>query len=78
MFRVFILRNGDVGAAALTLDLVLFRAVCANHLISGFVPHVPASGADTWVRRFTRRGRNHPNPSVTPSMQASTTIAPRF
>jgi hypothetical protein len=32
MFRGFILRNSDVGAAALTLDLFLFRAVCANHV----------------------------------------------
>jgi hypothetical protein len=36
LFRGFILRNSDVGAAALTLDLFLFRAVCANHLIWGF------------------------------------------
>ena len=32
MFRGFILRNSDVGAAALTLDLFLFRAVCAKHI----------------------------------------------
>jgi hypothetical protein len=30
LFRGFILRNSDVGAAALTLDLFLFRAVCGN------------------------------------------------
>ena len=36
LFRGFILRNSDVGAAALTLDVFLFRAVCANHLIWGF------------------------------------------
>ena len=36
LFRGFILRNSDVGAAALTLDVFLFRAVCANHLILGF------------------------------------------
>jgi hypothetical protein len=30
------LRNSDVGAAALTLDLSLFRTVCANHVIWGF------------------------------------------
>jgi hypothetical protein len=30
MFRGFILRNSDVGAAALTLDLFLFRAVCGS------------------------------------------------
>src|SRR5690606_8542360 len=39
LFRGFILRNSDVGAAALTLDLFLFRAVCANHIIWG-VQHV--------------------------------------
>ena len=32
LFRGFMLRNSDVGAAALTLDLFLFRAVCANHI----------------------------------------------
>src|SRR2546426_631147 len=36
LFRGFILRNSDVGAAALTLDLFLFRACCANHMIWGF------------------------------------------
>jgi hypothetical protein len=36
LHRGFILRNSDVGAAALTLDLFLFRRVCANHLIWGF------------------------------------------
>src|SRR4029077_13005874 len=32
----FILRNSDVGAAALTLDVFLLRAVCGNHVIWGF------------------------------------------
>ena len=32
LFRGFILRNSDVGAAALTLDMFLFRAVCGNHV----------------------------------------------
>ena len=34
LFRGFILRNSDVGAAALTLDVFLFRAVCgeSHHL----------------------------------------------
>ena len=36
LFRGFILRNSDVGAAALTLDVFLFRAVCLNHIIWGF------------------------------------------
>jgi hypothetical protein len=36
LFRGFILRNSDVGAAALTLDLFLFRLVCGNHIIWGF------------------------------------------
>ena len=36
LFRGFILRNSDVGAAALSLDMFLFRAVCANHIIWGF------------------------------------------
>src|SRR5438477_859805 len=55
LFRGFILRNSDVGAAALTLDLFLFRAVCANHLIWGFLHvagfrrrHVGASIQDEW------------------------------
>src|SRR5262249_34050953 len=33
LFRGFILRNSDVGAAALTLDVFLYRAVCGNNII---------------------------------------------
>ena len=36
LFRGFMLRNSDVGAAALSLDMFLFRAVCSNHIIWGF------------------------------------------
>ena len=36
LFRGFILRNSDVGAAALSLDVFLFRMVCGNHIIWGF------------------------------------------
>ena len=56
LFRGFILRNSDVGAAALTLDVFLFRAVCANHLIWGFQyvagfrrRHVGASIQEAWT-----------------------------
>src|ERR1700741_719206 len=56
LFRGFILRNSDVGAAALTLDLFLFRAVCANHLIWGFQHvvgfrrrHVGVSIQEAWT-----------------------------
>jgi hypothetical protein len=45
-----------VGAAALTLDVFLFRAVCANHIIWGFQyvagfrrRHVGASIQDAWT-----------------------------
>jgi hypothetical protein len=55
LFRGFILRNSDVGAAALTLDVFLFRAVCANHVIWGFQHvatfrrrHVGASIQSAW------------------------------
>jgi Domain of unknown function (DUF932) len=56
LFRGFILRNSDVGAAALTLDLFLFRAVCLNHLIWGFRSvagfrrrHIGASIQEAWT-----------------------------
>ncbi len=56
LFRGFILRNSDVGAAALTLDVFLFRAVCANHIIWGFQHvagfrrrHVGASIQEAWT-----------------------------
>jgi hypothetical protein len=56
LFRGFILRNSDVGAAALTLDVFLFRAVCGNHIIWGFQHvvgfrrrHVGASIQDEWT-----------------------------
>src|SRR4029453_3755260 len=56
LFRGFMLRNSDVGAAALTLDVFLFRAVCGNHIIWGFHPgaglrrrHVGASIHEAWT-----------------------------
>ena len=56
LFRGFILRNSDVGAAALTLDVFLFRAVCGNHIIWGFQHvvgfrrrHVGATIQDEWT-----------------------------
>jgi hypothetical protein len=56
LFRGFILRNSDVGAAALTLDVFLFRAVCGNHIIWGFQHvagfrrrHVGASIQTAWT-----------------------------
>jgi hypothetical protein len=56
LFRGFILRNSDVGAAALTLDVFLFRAVCGNHIIWGFHHvagfrrrHVGASIYEAWT-----------------------------
>ncbi|MPZ20979.1 MAG: hypothetical protein GEV06_24210 [Luteitalea sp.] len=56
LFRGFILRNSDVGAAALTLDLFLFRACCANHVVWGFHHvagfrrrHVGASIQEAWT-----------------------------
>src|SRR5437660_2558622 len=57
MFRGFILRNSDVGAAALTLDMFLFRAVCGNPtMIWGFTHvagfrrrHVGASIHEAWT-----------------------------
>jgi hypothetical protein len=56
LFRGFILRNSDVGAAALTLDVFLYRSVCSNHLIWGFHHvaglrrrHVGASIHDAWT-----------------------------
>jgi len=56
LFRGFILRNSDVGAAALTLDVFLFRAVCGNHIIWGFQHvagfsrrHVGASITEAWT-----------------------------
>ena len=56
LFRGFILRNSDVGAAALSLDVFLFRMVCGNHIIWGFQHvagfrrrHVGASIQDAWT-----------------------------
>ena len=56
LFRGFILRNSDVGAAALALDVFLFRAVCGNHIIWGFQHvvgfrrrHVGASIQAAWT-----------------------------
>ena len=56
LFRGFMLRNSDVGAAALTLDVFLFRMVCGNHIIWGFEHvagfrrrHVGASIQTAWT-----------------------------
>jgi hypothetical protein len=56
LFRGFILRNSDVGAAALTLDVFLYRMVCGNHVIWGFEHvagfrrrHVGASIQEAWT-----------------------------
>src|SRR3954470_6315435 len=56
LFRGFILRNSDVGAAALTLDVFLFRLVCGNHIICVFQHvagfrrrHVGSSIQDAWT-----------------------------
>src|SRR6187397_1867355 len=56
LFRGFILRNSDVGAAAHTLDVFLFRVVCGNHIIWGFHHvagfrrrHVGTSIQDAWT-----------------------------
>ena len=56
LFRGFILRNSDVGAAALTLDVFLFRMVCGNHIIWGFQHvagfrrrHIGPSIQDAWT-----------------------------
>jgi Domain of unknown function (DUF932) len=56
LFRGFILRNSDVGAAALTLDVFLYRAVCRNNIIWGFQHvagsrrrHVGASIHEAWA-----------------------------
>ena len=56
LFRGFILRNSDVGAAALTLDLFLFRQVCGNQIIWGFQHvagfrrrHIGASIQEAWT-----------------------------
>jgi len=55
LFRGFMLRNSDVGAAALTLDVFLYRWCCSNHIIWGFHHvaglrrrHVGASIHDAW------------------------------
>ena len=56
LFRGFILRNSDVGAAALTLDMFLFRVVCANHIIWGF-EHVAGFRRSFGARPSRRRGR---------------------
>ena len=56
LFRGFILRNSDVGAAALTLDVFLFRQCCLNDIIWGFQHvagfrrrHVGASIQEAWT-----------------------------
>jgi hypothetical protein len=64
LFRGFMLRNSDVGAAALSLDVFLFRAVCGNHIIWGFHHvagfrrrHIGASIHEAWTHSL-REVRN--------------------
>jgi hypothetical protein len=56
LFGGFILRNSDVGSAALTLDVFLYRFVYGNHIIWGFQHvagfrrrHVGASIQEAWT-----------------------------
>jgi hypothetical protein len=81
LFRGFILRNSDVGAAALTLDVFLFRAVCGNHIIWGFQHvvgfrrrHVGASIQEAWTHHSTASG---PRSTPTPRTIASSSCGPR-
>ena len=82
LFRGFILRNSDVGAAALTLDVFLFRAVCGNHIIWGFQHvvgfrrrHVGASIQEAWTTSLDERPR--PPSTPTPRTIASSSCGPR-
>ena len=56
LLRGFILRNSDVGVAALTLDMFLLCLICGNHIIWGLQHvagfrrrHVGASIQDAWT-----------------------------
>ena len=70
LFRGFILRNSDVGAAALTLDLFLFRAVCGESHHLGLSPRgrlpapacgcVDSRGVGGVARVRPRRARREP------------------
>jgi hypothetical protein len=75
MFRGFILRNSDVGAAALTLDVFLFRAVCGESHHLGLSPRrrlpAPARG-----RVDSRRVDGLARDVRARSTQTSPTIAP--
>jgi hypothetical protein len=73
LFRGFILRNSDVGAAALTLDVFLYRR-CAATTSSGAFSTWPAFDAGTWVGRSTRRGRIRWSPYARRSTRTSPTI----
>ena len=70
LFRGFMLRNSDVGAAALTLDVFLFRAVCGESHHLGLSPHrrltapacgcVDSRGVDGIARCRQRHARRDP------------------
>src|SRR5688500_17884149 len=59
LFRGFILRNSDVGAAALTLEVFLFRLVCGNHIMLGLSARgrlpAPARGVVDPMREWSSR-----------------------
>jgi hypothetical protein len=76
LFRGFILRNSDVGAAALTLDVFLFRMVCGTLRDLGGFSTWLASGAGTWGRRFRTRGPHRSTMCARPSTPTPPLIAP--
>lgn len=45
MYRGIIVRNSEVGACSIVIDLILFRAICGNHLLWGA----------SYGKRFRRR-----------------------
>ena len=90
LFRGFILRNSDVGAAALSLEMFLFRAVCGNHIIWGLQHvvgfrrrHVGASIHEAWHDSLTeiawpprrRRGRGS-DPALASDLAGTRVLAP--
>ncbi len=71
MYRGIMIRNSEVGAASITIETVLYRYICGNHMLWGAAfdtkfrrRHTGQNAARDAVRELTRIAYNYTNASA--------------